>query len=43
MNKVTNLTDDMYNEIAKELLIKELHRLHPATVKFDDDTGERIK
>ena len=31
------------NEFAKELLIKEIHRLHPEVVRFDDDTGERIK
>jgi len=30
------------NEYAKELLSKELHRLHPATVKYDDN-GDRIK
>lgn len=31
------------NEYAKELLGKELHRLHPATVKYDVESGERIK
>ena len=30
------------NQFAKELLIRELHRLHPQRVRFDDDTGERI-
>lgn len=30
------------NEYAKELLSKELHRLHPAIVKYDDN-GDRIK
>ena len=31
------------NEYARELLSKVLHTMHPATVKFDDETGERIK
>lgn len=31
------------NEYAKELLSGVLHRMHPDTVKYDDDTGERIK
>ena len=31
------------NEFAKELLARELHRLHPCRVKYDDETGERIK
>lgn len=30
------------NEYAKELLMRELHRLHPSRVKYDDDTGERV-
>ncbi len=31
------------NEFARMLLEKELHRLHPQKVRYDDDTGERIK
>lgn len=31
------------NEYAKELLEKELYRLHPSRVKYDNETGERIK
>ena len=31
------------NEFAKELLMKELRRLHPSRVMYDDETGERIK
>lgn len=31
------------NEYAKELLERELHRLHPGKVKYDDETGERIE
>ena len=31
------------NEFARMLLEKELHRLHPQKVCYDDDTGERIK
>ncbi len=31
------------NEFAKELLTRELYRLHPHPVKYDDDTGERVK
>lgn len=31
------------NEYAKKILVYELHRLHPSKVKYDDDTGERIK
>ena len=31
------------NEYARELLERELHRLHPSRVKYDDETGERIK
>lgn len=31
------------NEYAKELLVKTLHQLHPEIVKYDDDSGERIK
>lgn len=33
--------DDMTgNEFAKELLEKELHRLHPKTVEFDENGDE---
>lgn len=28
------------NEFAKELLHKELYRLHPSIVRFDEETGE---
>ena len=31
------------NEFARELLERELHRLHPQRAKYDDETGERIK
>lgn len=31
------------NEYAKELLERTLHQLHPGIVKFDDNSGERIK
>lgn len=31
------------NDFAKELLIKEIHRLHPAIVKYDEESGEMIK
>ena len=31
------------NDYARELLERELHRLHPSRVKYDDETGERIK
>ncbi len=31
------------NEYAKKILEYELHRLHPKQVKYDDDTGKRIK
>lgn len=31
------------NEYAKELLEGILHKLHPARVQYNDDTGERIK
>lgn len=31
------------NEFAKELLIRELHRLHPSRVMYDDETGKRVK
>ena len=31
------------NDYARELLERELHRLHPNRVKYDDETGERIK
>lgn len=31
------------NEYAKELLVKTLHQLHPEIVKYDNDSGERIK
>lgn len=31
------------NEFAKEILSKELYRLHPNRVKYNDKTGERIK
>ncbi len=30
------------NEFAEELLHKELVRLHPETVRFDEETGEEI-
>lgn len=30
------------NEFAQELLLKELYRLHPNRVKYDE-SGERIK
>lgn len=28
------------NEFAKALLVRELHRLHPSVVKFDEDGDE---
>lgn len=31
------------NEYAKELLVKTLHQLHPKIVKYDNNSGERIK
>ena len=31
------------NEFAKEIISKELYRLHPNRVKYNDETGERIK
>ena len=31
------------NECAKKLLVMELRRLHTSKVKYDDETGERIK
>lgn len=31
------------NEYAKELLSSVLHSMHPGPVKYDDETGERIK
>lgn len=31
------------NEFAQELLSKELNRLHPNRVKYDDETGKRKK
>lgn len=31
------------NDFAKELLIKEIHRLHPGTVKYDEESGEMIE
>lgn len=31
------------NDYAKELLIGMLHRMHPKRVRYDDDTGVRIK
>lgn len=31
------------NEYAKELVKRELYRLHPDRVKYDEETGERIK
>lgn len=34
-------TDLNGNEFARELLEKELHRLHPGVVRFDD-SGEEI-
>lgn len=30
------------NEYARQLLERELHRLHPERVEYDDDTGERM-
>lgn len=36
----SNLTG---NDYAKELLVGVLYRLHPRTVRYNDDTGERIK
>ena len=30
------------NEYARQLLERELHRLHPETVKYDDETGDII-
>lgn len=30
------------NEYAKELLVNTLHRMHPETVRYDEETGERI-
>ena len=31
------------NDYARELLERELYRLHPNRVKYDDETGERIE
>lgn len=31
------------NEYARELLEGILHKLHPSVVKYNDETGERIK
>ena len=31
------------NEFAKELIEKQLHTMHPERVRFDEETGERIK
>lgn len=31
------------NDFAKIMLEKEIHRLHPHCVKYDEITGERIK
>lgn len=31
------------NEFARELLEKELRRIHPQRVRYDDETGKRIK
>lgn len=31
------------NEFAKELLEAELYRLYPKRVRYDDETGNRIK
>lgn len=30
------------NDYAKELLHSTLYRMHPETVKYDEETGERI-
>lgn len=30
------------NEYARKLLERELHRLHPERVRYDDETGERV-
>ena len=37
-----NKDDLTGNEYAKELLHDVLRRMHPQTVKYDDETGERI-
>ena len=31
------------SEYARELLEGILHKLHPSVVRYNDDTGERIK
>lgn len=31
------------NEFARELLSSELYRMHPKRVRYDDETGNRIK
>jgi hypothetical protein len=31
------------NDFAKELLEGLLYQMHPSRVRYDDDTGERIK
>jgi hypothetical protein len=31
------------NDYARELLIKTIHRLYPEPVKYDENTGERIR
>ncbi len=31
------------NEYARELLESALYKLHPNRVRYDDETGERIK
>lgn len=30
------------NEYARELLERELHRLHPERVRYNEETGERV-
>lgn len=37
IKKQQGKTDLTGNEFARELLESQLHRLHPQTVKFDDD------
>jgi hypothetical protein len=31
------------NDYARELLEGLLHKMHPSIVRYDDETGERIK
>jgi hypothetical protein len=31
------------NDYARELLVGILHKMHPGIVRYDEETGERIK